>query len=116
MSGIETVYWMSVALMWLVIIPSSVVTTLRARRLRAISARLEEAAQESSALEAWARRTVFSVTDRTGLIYSGSLAQIYREQADEDLNKVWTAPVAVSLWSYADTSDIDADLAEETSG
>lgn len=58
--------------------------------------RLMTGAARDAALAGWARTTMISVTDRTGIIYAATLAQLHTDVGDID--RVWGDPIAVSVW------------------
>ena len=91
----EAVYWASCAIMLAVSVGAFIVLMRWTRRLRTATAQCQEATRERAELGDWARWTVLSVTERDGMIWSTTIAELFHEKAE----KVWTDPIATAIWS-----------------
>jgi hypothetical protein len=91
----DAVYWASAFAMWFVTAFAAVTLLGYIRRLRKATTHMRERAAERSALEKWARWTMLSITDRSGMIYATTVAQLFHEGVTE---RVWDEPIAAALW------------------
>lgn len=74
------------------------ITRLSVMRMRLAGVLREITAKDTAdtALASWARDTALTITDKQGVVFSGSLAELYEDQM---IDQVWIDPVMVSLWS-----------------
>lgn len=83
------------------------------RRLRSLIRQQQRRTDQAAADRAfviWARQTMLTVTDQDGMIQAATLRQLYTAGF---WDRIWDAPVAVSLWhgdpdtitAYADQLD-----------
>lgn len=96
MNALEIIYWVFIALT-IAATTFTLVTGARARRrLERATAQLNARTQERSALQTWVRYTMFTVTDRDGMIHPFILYDLFLRGQEEH---VWADPIAVTLWS-----------------
>jgi len=104
---VNTVYWVSMIIMWAVSLGACTDWWIQRRKLRAATEDLTRTAAQG-ALDApladWCRHTHLTVVTHTGTDFTVRLAEL---QADEQVTgrsafRTWNVPVSITVWSDTD--------------
>jgi uncharacterized membrane protein len=92
---VNTVYWASCALMWIVALFAAGTLAFYTRKLRA-AIRGTQASNPDRALAQWCRKTNLTVVTVNGTEFTITLADL---AVHSNPTREWNVPVSVAIWS-----------------